>query len=166
MKCDKAQNWILLDQTGELNGRQVKQLRDHLSGCAACRQFQGEAAELLGIKARVNPTPDHILHAIRLAGAREHVREKDSDGMLVFWRPLAAAAAALLLVVLSWSMITGRDAPPVQLAKEWDNGIDEKLESLETMISSASYEIEYEYEWYEEDADELAALLLYMEEST
>lgn len=166
MKCDKAKNWILLEQSGELGGRETGLLQDHLAGCSSCRQFQDDSAKLCGAKADVPPTPDYVLHAIRHAAGRKHSLEKEDSGILVFWRPLAAAAAALLLVVLSWAIISGRDSAPVQLAREWDNGIDEKLSSLELQISSASYEIEYEYEWYEEDADELAALLLYMEEST
>ncbi|MGD9873563.1 MAG: zf-HC2 domain-containing protein [Kiritimatiellia bacterium] len=166
MKCDKAKNWILLMQSGELGGRETGLLRDHLAGCASCRQFQGDSAKLCAVKATASPTPDYILHAIRHAAVQKQSLEKEERGILIFWRPMAAAAAAVLLAVLSWSVISGRGGAPVQLAEHWENGIDEKLESLEMQITSASYELEESGEWYEEDADELAAQLLAMEEST
>lgn len=166
MKCDKAQNWILLKQSGELNGRATRLLEKHLAGCSVCRQFQGDSATICAVKTDAPPAPDYILHSIRQAALCELAPEKQTQGILIFWRPLAAAAAAVLLAVLSWSVISGRGGANVQTAKRWENGLDEKLSALEMQISSATYELEEAHEWYGEDADELAAELMYLEETT
>lgn len=74
MKCERAEERILLEAEGELPPAEAASLKEHLRGCARCREFAAEAAALrASLEAASPPDPGDAF----FAAARERIWRED-----------------------------------------------------------------------------------------
>ena len=114
MNCTHIEKLILLQDSGELSGRQRQDLNGHLAECAACRQSRAdlhllrqvlkEAPASLGF-----PAPE-ILKSTREAAARHALRTPRS--LSIPWRGILAAAASLAICLTSLKFIATPSVAP------------------------------------------------------
>jgi predicted anti-sigma-YlaC factor YlaD len=111
MNCEQARLLVSVSLDGEAVGDEEPRLHEHLSGCAACRSFAGDAEALhrLVRVAPAEPVPD--LTGVILAGAQ--LPEAAPSG-----RPLrlGLVAIALVQVLLSLPTLFGGAAHTQHLA--------------------------------------------------
>jgi anti-sigma factor RsiW len=104
MTCDRAERWILLDQSGELPARRGRKLAAHLAGCARCRAFR----EALGTLSAAGALAlrDAAPGAAALARIREAAAAAQAESGFGRWRlpaySVLACAAALALLLGGW----------------------------------------------------------------
>jgi hypothetical protein len=103
MNCTQIENLILLQDSGELTGRQRQDLDRHLAECPACRQSQTDLSLLRKVlkdtpASRTSPSPA-ILESIRTAAERHTLRTPRQ--LSIPWRGILAAAASLAICLTS-----------------------------------------------------------------
>lgn len=110
MKCAEAERLIHLYREGERTPAQDRALERHLRGCAACARLATEVRDDLaptGLlrQERGAARPDADLTDRVMAGVRalerEGGRREPASRWWIHWQPLAVAAAAVLLLLLT-----------------------------------------------------------------
>lgn len=155
MKCQRAEQMILLRDAGELDGWRRRRLERHLAACAACCAY---ADELRAVTAVVRAWQAGEPSASTLAAIREAGRgDEDRRAEFVFrpsvqpsWRPVAVYATLLVVVLggLLWlrsaqraaePALAQREAPPESTvaATAWDDGVDAEIDALSELLASA-----------------------------
>jgi hypothetical protein len=142
MNCTQIENLILLQDSGELTGRQRQDLDRHLVECPACRQSQADLSLLRKVlketpASRTSPSPA-ILESLRAAAERHALRTPRQ--LSIPWRGILAAAASLAICLTSLNLMTIHRAAPA-LAK---NSPATEIVSLVALVmgnegSQASY---------------------------
>ncbi len=114
MNCTQIEKLILLQDSGELTGRQQQDLDDHLTECAVCRQIR---ADLHLLRHVLKETPAYlaapspaILESIQDA-ARRHAMQTPRP-LSIPWRGILAAAASLAICLTSLKFITTPSVNP------------------------------------------------------
>ena len=158
MKCQKAEQWILLRDSGELGAWRAGKLARHLSSCPQCREYAGSLATLTrATRAWDAGQPgSQTIGAIRtgLLEARDRrtvwtVQPVDRP----FARPVWALAG--LLAVLGAGLLwfaTARhgsepsvarvetpsiEAPEATSALAWDDNLDAEISALTDLLASS-----------------------------
>jgi hypothetical protein len=114
MKCEQAQCWILLADSGELAPGDKRELEAHLSACDDCREYREAAHKIVAKAGQYLPAdgPSYaVLTRIRAAAA-DHVNTNDQ---VPFMHPVIrvfASAAAILLVVSAWFQFAAQKQEP------------------------------------------------------
>ena len=95
MKCDNAEQLLLLQDSGELTCRKTAMLRAHLNTCQACRTFQKTLLEYQGeCPALEEPSftaVQNVLRAARVNAPTQPTRK------IFALKPSLALAAAMLI---------------------------------------------------------------------
>jgi anti-sigma factor RsiW len=116
MKCEQAESWILLADSGELAPADKRDLEAHLFACDNCRNYRESVSKIVNNAGEYLPTdgPGYaVLTSIRAAAA-EHV---DRKNQVLFMHPAVrafAAAAAILLVVSAWFQFAQQKQAPAR----------------------------------------------------
>ncbi len=128
MNCTKYRNWILLDQSGELDARDRARLARHMAGCEGCRNYREVLAGLRGRireSAVIGPT-DRVTMAVILDTAEHAARrraaadESPARRRVLPWSAgtWAAAAAAILALGITLAVHHLRGLPsPAPVAR-------------------------------------------------
>ena len=108
MNCNDIEHLLLLAQSGELNEKDFKKLKEHVESCDHCQRFESNLNGITKLAQRSLPAGEPTeasLAAIRLAGQNEAARRPR-----LFFPSLriAAYAAAVLGFVAGW-IILGSD---------------------------------------------------------
>ena len=116
MNCTQIENWILLQDSGELTDRQRQDLDRHLAECPACRQSQADLSLLRKVlketpASRTSPSPA-ILESIRDTAERHALRTPRQ--LSIPWRGILAAAASLAICLTSLKFMGTQPAVPTQ----------------------------------------------------
>lgn len=124
MKCQQAEQWLLLKDTGELSFLGRLRLEQHLAGCPACRAYRDYLAQAMAVARRNLPAADpglHALAAIRAAArAAPPVRgETSPEWRVAFWQPVLAAAALFLVCLGGWYWLGGGRGTPEAATVAW-----------------------------------------------
>lgn len=169
MKNEQTEQWVLLEQSGELDLIGRWRLRRALARSPELRAWRGELA-LLRTRVReqapaIPPTPRDVLAAIT-----ETARQ--SPAQAAAWRvsPAWSAAAASAMVLAAWMTLTppnlrepaGPAAPadtPVAPALAWDDGLDQRLADLYVQLGTGT-ESTPETTAAEDELDTLAGAVL------
>jgi predicted anti-sigma-YlaC factor YlaD len=95
MKCNEAEKWILLQDSGEKTAKHTGALAAHLHDCEPCRRFQHALVESQDIyQAAEKPSAAVLNHINR--EARRLVPEK-LHAKIMCWKPALALAASLMI---------------------------------------------------------------------
>ena len=97
MKCEKAEQLILLQSSGEMAEKMTHPLAAHLHDCDPCRQFQHALIESEQAFHSAEEPPVKIIQNI-LREVRQNVPEKKTAKILTL-RPMLAMAASLLIAL-------------------------------------------------------------------
>lgn len=153
MNCAKAQQAVLLAQSGELAAKRQSALEDHLAACPTCRAYQADLSRMVTVS-RDTPLDEQVseftLRRIEAAAARSlhpSGERRDAGALLEIWRPaLISGAAACLLLLLALTFIR-RDSvdvaqsPPPESPEPspellaWDVSFDEEFASLNSLLA-------------------------------
>lgn len=100
MNCERIQQQILLNQSGELSERENRALADHLASCESCRKYSRQVGEIMALAGNSLPSegPSPAVMANILSAAREELDRKTISFELPSLRWAVCAAAALLLI--------------------------------------------------------------------
>ena len=146
MKCEQAEQAILLQDSGELGALGRYQLGRHVAGCAHCQAFQADlrttrsALHTVTAPALSAQTRATILNA---AGPdrREVVTLVPSLQPISWWRPALAAAALVALLSVAFHMYagSGNKAPLVAQASQtaevtMDDAVDAEIDALQQLL--------------------------------
>lgn len=117
MNCQGFEKLIALYVEGDLTGRKLEQVRQHVDCCASCRRFAHEMGESQGLLKKLNDEP---LDELALRSVEHRVLQQIVDPARTFsqssilrllptwqWPALGAAGALMLFVVLllwPWSI--------------------------------------------------------------
>jgi anti-sigma factor RsiW len=104
MNCEKFEPEIALYVEGDLDGREAAGVREHLAGCAACREL---VDELMTSQAALKQLRAQPVDAALLAAVRSEVLAGIEDRSRARW-PWVAAAIAVAAVLIAMF----RPAPP------------------------------------------------------
>lgn len=95
MKCKDAEKLILLQDSGELPGRQENALSGHLGKCGPCRKFQLALAESrTSVISQEEPSAAAVQNVLR--AARTNAPDKRPAGIFGFKPALAMAASVVI----------------------------------------------------------------------
>jgi anti-sigma factor RsiW len=187
MKCQKCEEAILLERSGELGRGRRRRLQRHLAQCAHCRRYQQELAQIT--RAELFPAgacevSAFTLHRIREQARRAAVQPHQTVWIPPFmpgpaWKNALAAVAAVLVIVISGVTLRHRmqaDSPvrtaqqgPAGMPAEWGDALDRELDALdaELTLTASLLQDESLYDpWESADAEDMAEQLLALEESS
>ena len=94
MKCENAEKWILLTDSGELNDRRSKVLRSHLETCDSCRRFE---KTLLFVKPVSEPLSEPPVATIQNIMREARRLNEPKSVKILYWKPAMAMAASVLI---------------------------------------------------------------------
>lgn len=152
MNCRKAEQWILLRDSGELSARRERALGRHLAWCTACQAHVDTLRRLTHATRSWDagqPGPG-TLGAIR-TGLLESADRRDAWTVRPARHPLPAlawayaAVPALLLAGLLWMSVAHRATrpeaarlnAPATAALAWDDSLDAELDALTDLLASS-----------------------------
>ncbi|MDF7826838.1 hypothetical protein P4B35_22615 [Pontiellaceae bacterium B12227] len=102
MKCQDAQKWILLQDSGEMPAKHGNALAAHMHDCEPCREFQFALIESQQVfQTQEEPSATAVQNVLR--EARLNVPEKKRATIWVLKPALVAAAALVIGVGLFFS---------------------------------------------------------------
>jgi predicted anti-sigma-YlaC factor YlaD len=113
MKCQDAEKWILLQDSGELSRSRVNALAAHLHHCTSCQQFQHALIESHSAFS-AEQEPDIKLIQDVLREARRNAPEK-SIIKLRYWKPALALAASVMIGIGIFSLTLRPDQVGLEL---------------------------------------------------
>lgn len=110
MKCQKIEKWLSDRLDGQLSERKKRILEDHLKGCASCRLYKGNITRIQEmsqsfkmLERSASYWEDFSSRLRRRLSALDSERKKAVFWPLRWrWTFVAAGAAALLLVIISF----------------------------------------------------------------
>jgi hypothetical protein len=111
MNCDKYRNWILLQDSGELNGYKSGKLQEHLAECAECRKFARGMELVESVVSEISE--DAKPHPSVLVNIRAAAEERLHGSVKYWWQPahlLRAAAYAAIFLVIAGGAFVVRDS--------------------------------------------------------
>ena len=97
MKCNEAEKYILLQDSGEISGKHGGVLAAHLRGCEACRRFQHALAESCGMIQASEEPSEAIVNNIKREARRLVPEQKQAT--FVYWKPAVAMAASAMIAL-------------------------------------------------------------------
>jgi hypothetical protein len=182
MKCDKWQQEILLETSGELPERRMKALREHLEHCPDCQAFRGDSQMLEKLYREstesITATPPFTLNRIKqeareVSGIHRRPRHR-AKPEINLWRPALVAATLMIVITAGYTLLNkpiSTTPPPIAATAEdgmtapnWDDGFDETYSEIEALLTaSEDWSVSDEYS---DDLDELAQELLTWETSS
>ena len=131
MKCEKAQRWILLEQSGELAPRRRAALEQHLVACPDCRAWRALCMDGAALTARAFPAREPAEPFVQTV--LDRMPPAGPVPRTVFWRTLLACAAALLAGLCLWPLVTRSPSAPSPLQAQVQR-IDE-IHALASLLS-------------------------------
>lgn len=148
MNPQKLEQFLLLEQSGELSPQQRRQLDAELAASAEARRLR---AELRGLAAAIPaPATQPAADTAARIDARLQQASKPAVAFLPAWKPALAAAAALalLLGVRTYHAHKSPVAPESAVAsiaaeeqeEEWTDPLDAEFTELESLIDTLSSE--------------------------
>ncbi len=169
MKNEQTEQWVLLEQSGELDLIGRWRLRRALARSPELRAWRDELS-LLRTRVReqapaVPPTPRDVLAAIT-----EAARQTPAKAAAWRFNPAWSAAAASALVLAAWMTIapTGFRDPGTPVIPEttraattlaWDDGLDQRLADLYVQLGTST-ESTQDSATAEDELDTLAGAVL------
>jgi len=97
MKCNEAEKYILLKDSGELSGKHASELDAHVDTCLSCRQFAQllkESSQL--IEYAEEPSLRSVQNVLRTVRTNAPVKKRHA---IFGYKPLLAAAASMVLLL-------------------------------------------------------------------
>ncbi len=155
MNCCKAKREMFLMESGELAGRNIEKLEEHIRNCAECREYR---SGVLGIiSAARNVSQDRQMPFVTMARIRSAARKRITARKAVFGWPafrFAACAAVFTLLAGAWLMLQQTGKP---------DRVNE-ISIILSMLSENTFQMEGTDE--ESRLKEVADQLLILEELT
>jgi len=187
MKCHDYEQYILLEESGEISNGQQARLQTHLTTCQKCRAFKEDMAAVMNYS-RIRAEEDlqvseFTKYRIKTEARNALTAEKNTRVLPAHstWQPIYAVAA-LLLIGLGIFLFAQRDQTTISIQQVvqsattqglpvllWDDDIDGRIEALTeelTLASSILQDDDYYTDLDNADTDDLADELLLMEESS
>lgn len=175
MKCEHAEQAILLDDSAELGAWSRLRLRRHLAGCPACRAYQAElrlsraALQSLPVPALASSARAAIL-AAGTPDRRDVIVLAPTLRPVAWWRPAFAAALLAALLVAGLFLRRDTEAPAVAASaadpvdiRTVDEAVDAELDALQKLLLASMEETDESFTDLNED--ELARALLALQEN-
>lgn len=142
MKCEHAEQAILLKDSGELGGWTSLRLHRHLAACEACRSYQAALQTTrLALQAMPAPALTDRARSLILDAARPDRRESISlatrPGPAWGWRAAWALAGLVLMLGIGFYLRHETVAPPVvaqSQALTVDEAVDAELDELQQLL--------------------------------
>jgi hypothetical protein len=171
MKMETFENWLLLEQSGELDALRGWLLRRELARNPDLRVLRDELKLVSRAvsNTRVDGPGKEVMDAIRREARQASGRSEQIDWVPargLSWKPVFATCAAVALVALfAWPALRSTHEPgPVTATQQqatetrdddlaWDDGVDSDLEALSAMVAQTT----------DTDVDTLATELLELE---
>ena len=183
MKCEQAEQSILLKDSGELGAWARTRLDRHVAGCPACQAFQADLGTTRrALHALPAPTLAERARSSILAAAipdrREVITLAPTLRPVTWWRPAFAAAALLALLATSLYLRSGPATPAPVVAQQepaaattemtLDEAVDAEMDALQQLLVASLDEPAGGNTSTETDLDEatLARELLALQETT
>ncbi|RLA59613.1 MAG: hypothetical protein DRQ89_13825 [Epsilonproteobacteria bacterium] len=95
MKCNKAEKWVLLKDSGELATQHGGALAAHLNNCEACRRFQHALVVAQDGFQTVEEPSVALLNNINRETRRLAPEPKQTK--ILYWKPAIAMAASVMI---------------------------------------------------------------------
>ncbi|MFH0907895.1 MAG: hypothetical protein V1929_03960 [bacterium] len=147
MKRETAEQWMLLEQSGELGPIRRWRLRRHLARHPQDRQFLADADRIMRDARTLADIPE--LSAQARAAIRVAASERAMAGTTLRWQPALAFAVLAIALLGGWFLLrsTPETVPAPQVAKApavkaapdidlaWDNGIDAEIREMENLFA-------------------------------
>lgn len=149
MKCEQAEQAILLKDSGELGALARYQLNRHVAGCPACQSFQTDlgttrsALHALPAPSLSDRTRTSIL-AAATPDRREVVTLAPTLRPVTWWRPAFAAAALIALLAASLYLRSGANSTAPSIAQKTpaaattettlDEAVDAEMDALQQLL--------------------------------
>ena len=95
MKCNEAEKWILLQDSGELATKHEGALAAHLNDCEACRRFQHALLKSQDRFEILEEPSETILNNIKREARR--LTPESKQAKILYWKPALAMAASVLI---------------------------------------------------------------------
>lgn len=177
MKCHHVEQWILLQDSGELGSVGRFRLARHLAVCPACRSYQ---ANLHTTRNALQALPAPALaprdRAVILDAAAPDRREvavwAPGRQPVSWWRPALAAAVLAALLGAGLYLRPGTGPAPVEVARKapapdattLDEAVDEELDALQQLLVASLEEPAVNSDTESLDEETLARELLALQE--
>ena len=147
MKPEKLEQWLLLEQTGELTPRQKLQLDAELAASEAARRLRDQLHAIAN--ALPVPTAQPAPGAAARIAARLRPAARPAFTFVAAWKPALAFAAALAFIVGIRTFQSPRPTAPAETAavtaaaaeeEDWSDPLDSEFTELESLLASIASE--------------------------
>lgn len=167
MKCESAEQNVLLEQSGELKGLRRWLTIRHVRSCAQCRQYRADLNRVTAAARDAMPDlapGEGVMEQIRAVARKESSRSVEirfrpsREPLSTIFRPALLYSALGLLVLMGFWLVLRPvlrpGAAPVQVARtpvpaaapapaakpdvSWDDDMDDQIASLGDMLAAAS----------------------------
>ena len=95
MKCNEAEKWLIIEDSGENSGKHGGALAAHLHDCEACRRFQHALEESREVFETLNGPTDAVLNNIKHEASRLVPASRHTE--IRYWKPALAMAASVMI---------------------------------------------------------------------
>lgn len=129
MKCHDAENWMLLQDSGEMPANKANELAAHLHDCDPCQRFQHALIESHSAFESTEEPPASVVQNV-LRAARTNVPEKRRAQIFTLKPALALAASVVVALGLFFTVFS-----PDKVGMELVMTETQLLESEDQMVS-------------------------------
>jgi predicted anti-sigma-YlaC factor YlaD len=135
MKCNEAEKWILLENSGE-SSKHTGGLAAHLHDCEPCRRFQHALMEAQAVFEPVNEPSATVLNTVKREARR--LAPEGRRARIVYWKPALAMAASVLIALGLFFTAVGRDTVGLELMMTETELLDTSDQVVSVMYSGLS----------------------------
>ena len=146
MKPEQLEQWLLLEQSGELTPQQKLRLDAELAASEAARRLRDQLRTIAGAVSA--PAVQPAANSAARIAARLRPAARPAFTFVAAWKPALAFAAALALIVGVRTFQAPRPAGTVETAavttaaeeEEWSDPLDSEFTELESLLASIASE--------------------------
>ncbi len=136
MKCNEAEKWILLQDSGEDSGKHGGALAAHLHDCDACQRFQHALMVARDSSLATDEPAVAILNNIKREARRRAPEPKKA--LLIYWKPALAAAASVMIALGLFLSTFSPDRVGLELVMNDAELLDTQDQAISIMYASLS----------------------------
>jgi hypothetical protein len=136
MKCNKAEKWILLQDSNEMAAKYAGALAAHLHDCKPCRRFQHALVEAQDVFHPGTEPSEFVLNNIKRE-ARKRVPETNR-ARIIYWKPALAMAASVMIALGMFFSSTQSDTVGLELVMTETELLDTSGQIVSVMYSGLS----------------------------
>jgi len=136
MKCNEAEKWVLLQDSGECASHKSGALAAHLHDCEPCRRFQHALMESRNAFETLAEPPEAIVNTVKREIRKRVPKSKKAE--IIYWKPVLAVAASVMIALGLFFTVFRPDRVGLELVMDETQLFDTSSQVVSVMYSGLS----------------------------